>query len=393
MKRLFSGWLLGTVVLGGGLLAVALWPSALAVDVTTATRGPLRVTIDDEGETRVRERFIISAPVSGYLARINHEPGDPITRGTTVLALLTPAEPTLLDARSQAELTAAVEATRAALGQAQAERERAVAALALARSTFTRQEELADAGVSSRDALETSQTARLTGEETVRAADFNVARAEYNLQLARARLQPSGVTGRTIRIMAPIDGVVLKRFRESEAVVPAGEPLLEIASPDRIEIVADVLSANAVQIAPGDPVEIQRWGGETPLLGRVHRVEPSGFMKISALGVEEQRVNIIIHFVDEAHAARNLGDGYRVEVKIGIWEEAETLIVPVGSLFRHEGNWAVFVIEEDIVRLTSIALGQRNDAHAQVIDGLVAGTQVVLHPPNELQDGMRITPR
>ena len=393
MKRLFSGWLLGTVVLGGGLLTVALWPSALAVDVTTATRGPLRVTIDDEGETRVRERFIISAPVYGYLARINHEPGDSITRGTTVLALLTPAEPTLLDARSQAELTAAAEATRAALGQAQAERERAVATLALAKSTLTRQEELADAGVSSRDALETSQIAFRTGEETVRSADFQIARAEYNLQLARARLQPSGVTGRTIKIMAPIDGVVLKRFRESEAVVPAGEPLLEIASPDRIEIVADVLSANAVQIAPGDPVEIQRWGGETPLLGRVHRVEPSGFMKISALGVEEQRVNIIIHFVDEAHAARNLGDGYRVEVQIGIWEEAETLVVPVGSLFRQEGTWSVFVIEEDIVRLTSIALGQRNDAHAQVLHGLVAGTQVVLHPPDELQDGMRITPR
>lgn len=193
--------------------------------------------------------------------------------------------------------------------------------------------------------------------------------------------------------MAPVDGVILKRLRESESVVPVGEPLLEIGDPKRIEIVADLLSTDAVRISPGTPVLIDEWGGDHPLHGRVRRVEPSGFMKVSALGVEEQRVNVIIELEDPASAARKLGDGYRVEVRVVVWREDSVLKVPTGSLFRRGDEWAVFVIEEGRARLHIVKLGQRNQSEGQITSGLSAGQVVVLHPPDTLTDGMRVVVR
>jgi len=229
MWRSLRNWrILTTAVVVLTIFGVALWPAAIEVDVTQAQRGPLQVTIDEEGQTRVRERFQVSAPVAGRLQRIELEPGDPVMRGHTVLARINPAQPTLLDARMQAELTAAVESARAAEGQARAERARAAAALARAQSSLRRQQELADSGTISRDDLEVAQTALMTAEEAVKAAGFNVSRTEYDLQVARARLQQPSAAGRPVEIVSPIDGVVLKRMRESEAVVPAGEPLIEV---------------------------------------------------------------------------------------------------------------------------------------------------------------------
>jgi HlyD family secretion protein len=394
MRRLFkhTRLILGILVVLA-IVIVAMWPQSIEVDVTTVERGAMEVTVDEEGETRVRDRFVVSAPVSGRLQRIEIEPGDPVVRGKTVLARLTPAEAPLIDPRTRAELTAAAEAARAAVGQAQAERQRAATTLARARSTLHRQQELAKAGAIALDTLESSETAVRAAEEALRAAEFTVMRTEYESQRARARLQTPAATGRTVDVVAPVKGVVLKRLRQSEAVVPLGEPLLEVGDPEGIEIVADLLSTDAVRVRPGATVHIDQWGGGEPLAARVRRVEPSGFMKVSALGVEEQRVNVLIDFVDAASAARLLGDNYRVEVRIVVWSADDVIKVPVGSIFRRGADWAAFVVEDGRARLQPVQLGERNDLVGQVTSGLSAGQTVVLHPPDTLTDGTRVVVR
>jgi HlyD family secretion protein len=384
--------LIGVLVVAA-FVAVALWPEAMTVDVATATTGPMQVSIDEDGETRVRQRFVISAPVAGRVERIELEPGDRVTRDKTVLVRLAPVQSSLLDPRTRAELTAAVEAARAAVGQAQAERQRSLAALERARSSEVRQRALFEGGAIPRDTLEAAQTAVQTAEEAARAAGFALQGAEYQLQQARARLQAPGSSNAAVEVRAPVDGVVLKRFRESSTVVTPGEPLLEIGDPDQIEIVADLLSTDAVQVPAGAAVLIEQWGGGHALSGRVRRVEPSGFMKVSALGVEEQRVNVIIDFDDPAAAGRALGDGYRVEVRIVIWQDANALMAPAGCLFRQGDAWAVFVVEEGVARLQPVELGRRNQTAGQILGGLSAGQILVLHPPDTLTDGTRVTVR
>lgn len=393
MRRLLKHpRLIAAVLIVGGILGVALWPEAIEVDVVRVTRGPMRVTIDEEGETRVRDRFVVSAPVAGRLQRVELEPGDSVVRGKTVVARLIPAAAPLLDPRTSAELAAGVEAARAAVGQAQAERDRAAAALTRAQSSLLRQEQLAEVGATSHEELEVAQTTVKTAEAELRGAQSTVARTERELQAARARMAPSSAGGRTVDVIAPVSGVVLKRLRESEAVVPPGDPLLEIGDPANLEIVADLLSTDAVRVSPGDAVLIEDWGGDHPLGARVRRVEPSGFMKISALGVEEQRVNVIIDLVDAA-TARQLGDGYRVEVRVVTWQAPAALQVPIGALFRRADQWAVFVVNDDVARLAVVQLDQRNDTEGHITGGLTEGQTVVLHPPDTLQDGMRVRVR
>jgi HlyD family secretion protein len=392
MRLLKSPRLLLTIAVVAAIAAAAFWPEKVTVDVVTAAEGPMQVTIDEEGETRVRERFVISAPVAGRITRIEIEPGDAVRRGVTELVRMTPQEAPLLDPRTRTELSAALDAARAGVGQSQAERGRARASLARARSALTRQRSLAEAGLIARDELEAAETAVATGEEAARAAEFAANRAEYELQLARARLQTPGGGGVSIQITAPIDGVVLKRLRESAAVVAAGEPLLEIGDPNQLEIVSDLLSTDAVRVPSRASVLVDRWGGDHPLHGRVRRVEPSGFMKVSALGVEEQRVNVVIDFVDPA-AARALGDGYRVEVRIVTWSAERVLKVPNGCLFRRGEGWALFVVSDGVARVQPVDLGQRNDTEAEIRAGVSAGQTIVLHPPDTLGDGMRVTVR
>jgi HlyD family secretion protein len=384
--------ILGILVVAG-IVAVAMWPQSMEVDVVTAARGPMVVTIDEEGETRVRDRFVVSAPVTGRLQRIELEPGDVVTRGKTILARLTPAESPLLDPRTRGELAAAVEAARAAIGQAQAERDRAAATLERARVTLKRQEALTAAGAVARDTLDAAQTTVKTAEEAMRAAEFTVTRAEYELQLARARLQAPPASGGTVPVVSPVDGVILRRVRESESIVPAGEPLLEIGDPSRIEIVSDLLSTDAVRVLPGAPVIVEQWGGPRPLNGSVRRVEPSGFMKISALGVEEQRVNVLVDVTELPAEAKQLGDGYRVEIRVVTWRADDVLKVPVGTLFRRGDEWAVFAVDNGIARLQMVQVGQRNESEAQIVGGLEPGQSIVLHPPDTLTDGTRVVIR
>jgi HlyD family secretion protein len=352
----------------------------------------MHVNVDEDGETRVRDRFLVTAPVSGRVHRIEIEPGDEVVRGKTVLARITPAESPLIDPRTRGELQAAVDAAAASVGQERAERQRATTTLERARSTLRRQQELMKAGAIASDDLEAAETALATAEDALRAAEFTERRAQSELQLARARLSAPGTSGRSVDVLSPIDGIVLKRLRESEGVVPVGEPLLEIGEPGRMEIVADLLSTDAVRVSPGAEVLVEQWGGGHTLHGRVRRVEPSGFMKVSALGVEEQRVNVIVDFTDPREAAR-LGDGYRVEVRVVLWKEDDVLKVPVGALFRQGEGWAVFLVEEGRVQRQTVELGQRNENDGQILSGLEAGATVVLHPPDTLTDGTRVTIR
>jgi HlyD family secretion protein len=376
------------------LVAVAFWPRATAVDVQTVTRGPLVVTIDEEGETRVHHRFVVSAPVAGRLERIALDPGDTVTRAATVVARLAPEASQPLDARSRSEAEAAVEAARSALGRARADEQRARAALALATTDRTRERDLAAAGLTPRQALDTRETAVVTAEESVNAAAFAVAAATSELERARARLLPTQLDrpGRLLALTAPVDGVVLRRFHDSERVVGPGEPLVEIGDPSHVEVVADLLSSDAVKVKPGMRVIIDRWGGETPLGGRVERVEPSGFTKVSALGVEEQRVNVIVDFDDDRHAWSLMGDAYRVEVRIAVWETADAVRVPTSALFREGDRWAAFVVDGGRARVARLELGQRTSLFAEVRSGLDVGASVVVHPPDALRDGSRVAP-
>lgn len=390
MRRLLTnGKVIVTVLAIVALLFVALQPRPVGVDVEAVTRGPLRVTIDEEGETRIRRRYVVSAPVTGRVLRIDLEPGDPVVGGETVVARVRAEAPPLLDARSRAEAEAALVAARAALGKAEADERRADAALALAAKELARQHDLDEAGLATRQQVDAADADARAAEEAVRAARFAVATMAAEIQRAQARLRPDTVraAGGILTVTAPIDGVVLRRLRESESAVPAGEPLLEIGAPEDLEVVADLLSTDAVQVEPGARALLEQWGGQAPIEARVRRIEPSGFTKVSALGVEEQRVNVLLDFVDPVGTWTVLGDGYRVEVRIVTWESENVLRVPTSALFRRGQAWAVYVLQDGRARLSPVEIGHRTGQEAEVTRGLEAGTIVIVHPPDTLTDG------
>jgi len=398
MRKRLVLWSIGILVVL--VIGLAFRPKPLAADFAVVEYGSLRVTIDEEGETRVRDRFVVSAPLAGRVLRIELEPGDVVRAGETVLATFQPSDPILLDARTRAEAEARVGAAEAALGLARAERDRAEAELRFARSDVKRYRSLAAEEIVSRERAETAELAAQTREEALEAAEFAVRSAEQELAAARASLLETTMeetgrndSGRVITLRSPVDGLVLRRLRESEAVVPAGEALLEIADPAELEIVSDLLSTDAVRIRRGNPVLIEQWGGERPLRGVVRRVEPSGFTKISALGVEEQRVNVVIDFEDPREAWEALGDGYRVEVRVVVWERDEVLKVPTSSLFRDGDGWAVFAVEEGRAVLRPLEIGQRNALEAEVLSGLGEGDQVIVHPSDSVADGVAVMAR
>lgn len=394
-----------TTWIGGGaaLLAIflwAVWPRPELADFDRVSRGPLLATLDEEGETRVRDRFVVSAPLAGRVLRIELEPGDKVVADQTVLATFQPQSPTLLDARSRAEAEANVRAARANLERARADQERAQAELEFAVAERERIRRLATEQIVSTERLEAAELEARSLEEALEAARFSVQTAHHQLEVARARLLQGeavkdnpGKAGAPISLSSPVDGVILRRLRESEAIVPAGEPLLEVGNPTDLEIVADYLSADAVKIQPNTRVLIEEWGGERPLEGRVRRVEPSGFMKISALGVEEQRVNVIIDFVDAAETRPGLADGYRVELRAVLWEGEDVLRVPTGSLFREGEEWAVFAVVGGRARLRKVEIGRQGGLFAEVVSGLDDGEAVILHPGDSIVDGMRVKER
>ena len=393
-KLLFNGRVLAAVAVVGGLLAVALWPRTVLVDVGAVARGPLMVTVDEEGMTRVRDRFMVSSPVAGRVLRIELEPGDVVRRGQVVARVRAEAPP-LLDQRTRAEAQAAIESARAALGQARAEEQRARATLAQLQRELTRIRELERSRVVARQELETRESEAKAAEESVNAAVFAVQAATSELQRAQARLAPStpDTAGRVVSVTAPVDGVVLKRIRESESVVPPGDRLIEIGDPHRLEIVADLLSTDAVRVARNARAIVEQWGGDRQLEARVRRIEPAGFTKVSALGVEEQRVNIVLDFADPAAASTSLGDAYRVEVRIVIWEAPAVLKVPTSALFRDREKWAVYTIENGRARRVIVELGHQTGQEAEVTSGVSEGARVILHPGDTMTDEARVKER
>jgi HlyD family secretion protein len=385
-------WL--AVLIVGGLLAIALWPKTIDVDTAALVRGPLVVTVDDEGMTRVRERFVVSSPVAGRVLRIELEPGDVVRRGE-VVARVRAEPPPLLDERTRAEAQAALETARAALGRARAEEQRARATLAQLQRDLARVRELAKSAVVSAQEVDARESETKAAGEAVNAATFAVRAATSELQRAQARLAPpvADAGGRVVPVSAPVDGVILKRLRESESIVPPGDPLLEIGDPRRLEIVADLLSTDAVRVKPGARTIIEQWGGDKQLEARVRRVEPAGFTKISALGVEEQRVNVVFDFVDPAAAGAALGDAYRVEVRVVIWEAPAVLKVPTGALFREREKWAVYVVRNGRAHRATIDVGHQTGQEAEVTSGLTEYDMVILHPGDAIVDGAKVTPR
>lgn len=383
---------LAAVVLIGGLLAVALWPASTRVEVATATRGPLVVTIDEEGVTRVRERFVVSSPVSGRILRIELDPGDRVESGQVVARVRAEAAP-LLDERSRAEAQASVESARAALGRARAEEQRARAAAAQQRRELTRVRELAAGRVVSAQELDAHEAELALADASVAAAVYAVESAAFELRRGQARLVPPDTQdrGRVVTIRSPVTGVVLKRVRESEAMVPAGDPLLEIADPLGLEVVSDLLSTDAVRVTPGSRAMVEQWGGDATLHAAVRRVEPAGFTKISALGVEEQRVNVILDFADPSAACAALGDAYRVEVRVVVWEAQDVVKVPTSALFREGAQWAVYRVIDNRARLTPVAVGHQTGLEAEITRGLSADDRVIVHPGDTLKDGARVS--
>jgi len=385
----------GVTAVGAAGLALSLRTPPLPVDVTAAVRGPLRVTLDHEGRTRVRERYVVAAPVAGRVLRIEMEPGDPVTAGRTVLARVLPGAPALLDARARAGAEAQVQVASANLARARAVRDEAREASRYARSEAERMRSLNAAGLATSQQLDTADAdARLTAR-ALEAADAAVEAAARDLDVARAVLYEGGSqeSARIVDVRAPASGVLLRRLHESETVVAQGAPLVEVADLADLEVMADFLSTDAVRIQPGMPALIDRWGGSAPLNARVARVEPSGFMKISALGVEEQRVWVVMAFADPRSAWAALGDGYRVEARVIVWQQPNVVKVATSGLFRQGDGWAVFVVDRGIARLRPVTIGQRNDIEAEVLQGLDAGTQVVAYPSDRVADGARVEKR
>jgi HlyD family secretion protein len=389
------GWIVAAVVVVG-LLVYAFRPVPVEVDTAAVSRGPLVVTVSAEGKTRIRERYVVSAPLAGQLLRIRHRPGDEVTAGQSVVAVIEPTDPSLLDARAKAEIDARVKATDAARQQADAGLKRAKTAHDLARKQWERVKGLGPSV--SADERETAEAKERVAADEVRAAEFAVRVAEFEheqAKAARVRTQPrlsADTEADRLDIRAPIGGLVLRVFQESEAVVTGGTKLLELGDPRDLEMEIDVLSTDAVKMKPGARVIVDHWGGPESLAGRVRVVEPAGFLKVSALGVEEQRVNVIADFTDPLEKRKPLGDAYRVEARIVI-SEGEAVKVPAGALFRKGTGWACFALRDGRAKLTEVSVGRTNGLETEVSNGLTEGDIVVLHPSDRVKDGVRVVTR
>ena len=376
-----------------GIVGWALYPKPVAVEATLVTRGAFERTVDEDGKTRVRERYVVSAPLAGRLLRVDLKSGDAVTRGT-LLATLVPAAPALLDARLEHELNERVGVAEAEQSRTGAGVERARVALDLARSELARNRNLAERGFISPQALDRAERDVELKTKELAAAEFDGHAAGHQLALARAALTRarSGreLAGERWPIRSPVDGRVLRVLQESEAVVAVGAPIIELGDPRDLEAVVDVLTGDAAQIRPGAPARLDLGDGGPPLDGRVRLIEPSGFTKVSALGVEEQRVNVVIDFVAPDDARLRFGDGYRVDARIVVDTRAEAILVPTGALFRQDAGWAVYVVDGGRARIRTVEVGPRNGAAAIALRGLEPGEPVIVYPGDAVRDGVRV---
>ncbi len=395
--------------IGAGVLAAAVWlarPQPIAVDLATVARAPMEVTVDDDGKTDVRHVYTVSAPTAGKVLRISQPSGeDGVSRHVgdqvaenDVVAVMQPMIPGFIDFRSREEIAAAVTAADAAVKYAESEVHRLEAAVAFYRIEFQRTEALARTNAASAQALDKARFDLETNQAALTSANAQVqVWQSVRASLAARLIDPSSAAARRdpaccIELRAPAAGRVLRVVQESEAVVQAGAPLIEIGDPLDLEVKADLLSSDAVRIKPGASVQIDGWGG-APIHGRVTRIDPAGFLKVSALGIEEQRVHVTIDFTDPPQAWSRLGHDYRVVVHLTVWNSDSALTVPVGALFRRGDSWAVFVVRGGRAQTTLVQIDHRNNRLAEVTSGLAAGDRVVLHPSDRVMDGTRVAER
>jgi HlyD family secretion protein len=394
--RRFAFWGALAAIVSFGV-AVAFWPRPVVVDIVAAERGALVVTVDDEGETRVRDVYVVSAPVTGRMRRIELRAGDAVEAVETILAAIEPMDPAFLDPRSDAQARAEVRAAESAEALARAEVEQAQAELDFAEHEFERARELMRQGMISERELDEAERAYRT-----RRAGLNTVLAAHEMELfqlerARAALL-SPAEGRPaacgcVALRSPVTGRILRVLQESEGVVAAGTPVVEIGDPRDLEIVVDLLSADAVKVEEGLPVIIEGWGGDKSLEGRVQLIEPFGFTKVSALGIEEQRVNVVIELTSPMEDWSRLAHGYQVDVKIVLSAGQDVLTLPLTALFRDGDSWAVFVESGGRAELRRVEIGRRNGVSAEVVSGVAAGERVVLHPSDRVVNGVRIAAR
>jgi len=374
-------------------------PQAIPVDLVTARRGTLVETVAEEGETRIKDVFVLSAPLAGLALRIHMESGDAVVANETVVAEIEPIDPSFLDVRSEAEAKAAVDTAKAAHAFAVAELAQAQANLEFAGLELDRARQLIRNNTISQRAFDEAERTFKIRQAELETAKAAVAMRNSELEQAEVRLlSPAEAQARRadctcVPVKSPISGEVLRVLHESEGVVAAGEPLVEIGDPQAIEIVVDFLSYDAVRIAPGQRVIIEDWGGGGSLNGRVARIEPYGYKKISALGIEEQRVNVVIELTDPAERWRRLGHGFQVEARVVIWEGKDILKLPLTALFRDGGEWAVFAVANGRAALRPVTVGHRNELESEIIDGITEGDVVLRYPNDRISDGVAVVAR
>jgi len=395
-KRILGAFVLGLAITG---LVWFAWPRPIPIDLATVSKGPMEVKVDDEGKTRVRDIYTVSAPLTGTVLRLPGRVGDQVAANDTVIAVMQPMAPSFHDIRTHEELQAALAAADAAVTLAEHEVHRIEKILESSRSDMQRAEALARTNTIAAKTLEKAKIDVETNEAALASAGAQLEVRRSERASAAVRLTGPLAAGSgpadpacCMQIRAPVTGRILKIIQESEGVVQAGTPLIEIGNPSDLEVVADLLSTDAVSVTAGAPVLIDGWGG-SQIRGRVARIDPVGFVKISALGIEEQRVRTTIDFVDPPEAWSRLGHDYRVIVHIPIWSASEAITVPVAALFRKDENWAVFAVANGRAHLTPVQIGQRNNRVAEVISGLIVGDRVVLHPSDRIQDGVSVSER
>ncbi|SNS55740.1 efflux RND transporter periplasmic adaptor subunit [Tropicimonas sediminicola] len=405
-RRKRSRRLLTLLVLAlvAGALAFAFWPRPMLVDIGEVTRGPLVVTIDEEARTRVHDPYVVSTPVTGRLLRVAVEPGDAVVRGTTVVAHMLPINPSALDIRTREQARAAVTAAEAALRVARADLNKAIADNDVAQSDLERAQQLAQTGTLAQAALERAEGTARAAQAALDTAEAAISMREAEVANARAQLigfDDQGLatalqinTEKATPLFAPATGRILQVMQKSETTLPVGTPIMEIGNIEEdLEVVVELLSTDAVQVREGDRVIVDKWGGPQPLAGEVIRIDPWGFTKYSALGVEEQRVRARIALTDPPDTRTALGHGFRVEVRIVVWETGDATIVPASALFRQDGGQAVFVVEEGVARLRPVEIERSNGLEAAVASGLEPGERIVLYPAPGLAEGARVANR
>ena len=391
---------MGAVVVAVALGAYfALQPRPILVDIARIDRGLIEATIDEDGVTRIEDVFEISAPITGKLKRLEFEVGDLVERGQK-LASVHPVDPPMRDARTRRELAAAIKAARAGVALGEAEVARAEAAVRFSTLDLARQEQLAKQRVISERVLQQAELELDTKNAQLRQAKANLEFRKRELESAETRmLEPTAVLRSNdagqccVDILAPATGAVLKLFTESEQVVQAGTKLLEIGDRRKLEIVADLLSEDAVRVKAGDLVWVENWGGQVRLAAKVKRIDPSGFMKVSALGIEEQRVNTIIKITEPRKNWLRLGHDFRVYVRVVVWRDKAALRVPLSALFRKGNSWSVFVMANGVAVRQAIEIGHRSQTHAEILGGLQEDQAVILHPSDRVIDGVAVSER